>query len=90
MSLGAPRRLRRAVLDRLGRNLKRSVITLLDDVQALGIAFVSLAEGIDATTPAGKRRYRCALKCRCGARDGRFAGNGQTLRGAHKTLSSVP
>jgi DNA invertase Pin-like site-specific DNA recombinase len=40
-------------LDRLGRNLKH-LVTLLDDVQALGIAFVSLAEGIDATTPAGK------------------------------------
>src|SRR5205814_9831552 len=40
-------------LDRLGRNLKH-LITLLDDVQALGVAFVSLAEGIDATTPAGK------------------------------------
>jgi putative DNA-invertase from lambdoid prophage Rac len=40
-------------LDRLGRNLKH-LITLLEEVQALGIAFVSLAEGIDATTPAGK------------------------------------
>jgi DNA invertase Pin-like site-specific DNA recombinase len=40
-------------LDRLGRNLKH-LIALLDDLQALGIAFVSLAEGIDATTPAGK------------------------------------
>lgn len=40
-------------LDRLGRNLKH-LITLLDDLQALGVAFVSLAEGIDATTPAGK------------------------------------
>jgi DNA invertase Pin-like site-specific DNA recombinase len=40
-------------LDRLGRNLKH-LITLLDELQALGIAFVSLAEGIDATTPAGK------------------------------------
>src|ERR1019366_8485756 len=28
--------------------------TLLDELQALGVAFVSLAEGIDATTPAGK------------------------------------
>src|SRR5712691_11325144 len=27
---------------------------LLEDLQALGVAFVSLAEGIDATTPAGK------------------------------------
>jgi DNA invertase Pin-like site-specific DNA recombinase len=40
-------------LDRLGRNLKH-LINLLEDLQALGIAFVSLAEGIDATTPAGK------------------------------------
>src|SRR6266567_885559 len=39
-------------LDRLGRNL-RHLIILLEDVQALGIAFVSLAEGIDCTTPAG-------------------------------------
>jgi DNA invertase Pin-like site-specific DNA recombinase len=40
-------------LDRLGRNLKH-LITLIDDLQSLGVAFVSLAEGIDATTPAGK------------------------------------
>ena len=40
-------------LDRLGRNLKH-LINLLEDLQALGVAFVSLAEGIDATTPAGK------------------------------------
>jgi DNA invertase Pin-like site-specific DNA recombinase len=40
-------------LDRLGRNLKH-LITLLDELQALNVAFVSLAEGIDATTPAGK------------------------------------
>ena len=40
-------------LDRLGRNL-RHLITLLEELQALGIAFVSFNEGIDATTPAGK------------------------------------
>jgi DNA invertase Pin-like site-specific DNA recombinase len=40
-------------LDRLGRNLKH-LIAVLDELQALGVAFVSLAEGIDATTPAGK------------------------------------
>jgi DNA invertase Pin-like site-specific DNA recombinase len=40
-------------LDRLGRNL-RHLVTLLEELQALGISFVSLAEGIDATTPAGK------------------------------------
>jgi putative DNA-invertase from lambdoid prophage Rac len=30
------------------------LITLLEELQILGVAFVSLAEGIDATTPAGK------------------------------------
>jgi putative DNA-invertase from lambdoid prophage Rac len=40
-------------LDRLGRNL-RHLIMLLDDLQAVGVAFVSLQEGIDATTPAGR------------------------------------
>ncbi len=40
-------------LDRLGRSLKH-LITLLDEFQSLGVAFVSLAEGIDAATPAGK------------------------------------
>lgn len=40
-------------LDRLGRNLRHLVLPL-EELQALGIAFVSLAEGIDATTPAGQ------------------------------------
>ncbi len=40
-------------LDRLGWNL-RHLVTLLDDLQAVGVAFVSLGEGIDATTPAGR------------------------------------
>ena len=40
-------------LDRLGRSLKH-LITLLEELQSLGVAFVSLAEGIDATTPARK------------------------------------
>jgi DNA invertase Pin-like site-specific DNA recombinase len=40
-------------LDRLGRNL-RHLVTLLDELHGLGIAFVSLGEGIDCTTPAGK------------------------------------
>jgi DNA invertase Pin-like site-specific DNA recombinase len=39
-------------LDRLGRNLKHLIT--LEDLQALGVAFVSLAEGIDATTPTGR------------------------------------
>lgn len=40
-------------LDRLGRNL-RHLILLLDELSAVGVAFVSLQEGIDATTPAGR------------------------------------
>ena len=40
-------------LDRLGRNL-RHLILLLDELSALGVAFVSLNEGIDTSTPAGR------------------------------------
>jgi putative DNA-invertase from lambdoid prophage Rac len=40
-------------LDRLGRNL-RHLVTMLEELNDLGIAFVSLGEGIDCTTPAGK------------------------------------
>lgn len=40
-------------LDRLGRNL-RHLVTLLEDFHGIGVAFVSLGEGIDCTTPAGK------------------------------------
>jgi DNA invertase Pin-like site-specific DNA recombinase len=40
-------------LDRLGRNL-RHLVTMLEELHGLSIAFVSLGEGIDCTTPAGK------------------------------------
>ena len=40
-------------LDRLGRSLKH-LVTQLDELQALGVSFVSLGEGIDCTTPAGR------------------------------------
>jgi len=40
-------------LDRLGRNL-RHLILLLDELAALGIAFVTLGEGIDTTSPTGR------------------------------------
>jgi DNA invertase Pin-like site-specific DNA recombinase len=40
-------------LDRLGRSL-RHLIMLLDELTALGVSFVSLGEGIDTTTPAGR------------------------------------
>ena len=40
-------------LDRLGRNL-RHLVLFLDDLHARGIAFVTLGEGIDTSTPAGR------------------------------------
>jgi hypothetical protein len=43
-------------LDRLGRSL-RHLIMLIQELQHLGIAFVSLNEGIDATTPAGRYSF---------------------------------
>ncbi len=72
-------------LDRLGRNLKH-LVGLLDDLQPLGVAFVSLAEGIDATTPAGRiqmhilgaiaefERARIAERVRAGLRRARAQG----------------
>ena len=40
-------------LDRLGRNL-RHLVVLVEELRSVGVDFVSLNEGIDATTPAGK------------------------------------
>ena len=40
-------------LDRLGRSLKH-LVTLLDEFHAVGVGFVSLGEGIDLQTPAGR------------------------------------
>jgi DNA invertase Pin-like site-specific DNA recombinase len=40
-------------LDRLGRNL-RHLILLLEELTSLGVSFVSLGEGIDTGTPAGR------------------------------------
>jgi DNA invertase Pin-like site-specific DNA recombinase len=40
-------------LDRLGRNL-RHLVVLLEELQGLGVGFVSLGEGIDLGTPAGR------------------------------------
>ena len=40
-------------LDRLGRNL-RHLVLLLDEWQTRGVSFVTLGEGIDTTTPAGR------------------------------------
>jgi len=40
-------------LDRLGGNL-RHLILLLDEVQAAGVEFITLGEGIDTTSPTGR------------------------------------
>ena len=40
-------------LDRLGRSLKH-LVTFLEELQHLGISFVSLGEGIDLGTPSGR------------------------------------
>ena len=37
----------------IGRNL-RHLVTLLEELQSMDVSFVSLGEGIDCTTPAGK------------------------------------
>ncbi|MBA3641813.1 MAG: recombinase family protein, partial [Acidobacteria bacterium] len=40
-------------LDRLGRNM-RHLVLLLDEWQSRSVAFVTLREGIDTSTPAGR------------------------------------
>ncbi len=44
-------------LDRLGRSL-RDLIGLLDDLKARGVAFCSLTEAIDTTTPTGRAMWQ--------------------------------
>ena len=50
-------------LDRLGRNL-RHLVKMLEDLNHVGVAFVSLGEGIDCTTPAGKLQLHTWLHWR--------------------------
>ena len=40
-------------LDRMGRSLKHLVV-LLDDLQTLGVGFISVKEGLDWTTASGR------------------------------------
>lgn len=44
-------------LDRLGRSLKH-LIALLDEFQHLDVGFISLREGLDCTTPAGRLQWQ--------------------------------
>jgi DNA invertase Pin-like site-specific DNA recombinase len=43
-------------LDRLGRNLKH-LVNVLAEFQATGVVFVSINEGIDFSTPAGRLQF---------------------------------
>jgi hypothetical protein len=51
----------------------KHLITVLDELQALGIAFVGMAEGIDATTP-GRRVADARSGSDCGVRAGTHPG----------------
>ena len=74
----------------------KHLVTLLDELQVLGVAFVSLQEGIDATTPAGKlqmhilaaiaefERARIAERVRAGLARART--NGQRLGRPEKVV----
>ena len=43
-------------LDRLGRDM-RHLINLLDELRALDVGLVTLGEGLDTTTPAGRMAF---------------------------------
>ena len=43
-------------LDRLGRNM-RHLVTLLDELRALDVGFMTIGEGLDTTTPAGRMTF---------------------------------
>lgn len=48
-------------LDRFGRSLKH-LVTSLADLESLGLAFVSLRDGFDLTTPGGRAMFgMCAV-----------------------------
>ena len=84
-------------LDRLGRNL-RHLVLLLDDWHSRGIAFVTLGEGIDTSTPAGRlvagvlgsiaefERARIVERVRAGL--ARRAAQGKPLGRPRQTISS--
>ncbi len=85
-------------LDRLGRNL-RHLVTLLDELQVLGVSFVSLGEGIDCTTPAGRLQLhilaalaefeRCRIAERVAAGLARARRNGTRLGRPERIVSEA-
>jgi DNA invertase Pin-like site-specific DNA recombinase len=86
-------------LDRLGRSL-RHLVTLLDELQHLGIAFVALNQAIDTTTPAGRLQMhllaafaeyeRASIQERVRAGLARVRAKGQTLgRPRHQSAGDL-
>ena len=89
-------------LDRLGRNL-RHLVMLLDDWHSRGIAFITMTEGIDSSTPAGSSlassarsrnssgrasKSACALASRgCALKADAWAGNRARSRMTSSRLS---
>src|SRR5713226_10513487 len=43
-------------LDRLGRNM-RHLVNLLDELRTLDVGFITIGEGLDTTTPAGRMTF---------------------------------
>ena len=88
-------------LDRLGRSLKH-LVALTEELTALGIDFVSLGEGIDCTTPAGKlqlhflaalaefERSRIAERVRAGLARARAQGKRLGRPRHHTTTVVIP
>jgi site-specific DNA recombinase len=75
-------------LDRLGRNL-RHLIMLLDELTALGVGFVSLGEGIDTSTPAGRLQLHIPGGY-CGIRADEDCGEGAARGGACEGAGEAP
>ena len=88
-------------LDRLGRSL-RHLVLLVEDLQAAGITFVSLNEGIDLTTPSGRlqlhilaalaefERSRIKERVRAGLARARAHGKRLGRPRVHRPANGVP
>jgi DNA invertase Pin-like site-specific DNA recombinase len=74
-------------LDRPGRNL-RHLILLLEELTALGVGFVSLGEGIDTGTPAGRLQLYLLAAIAQFERNASSSGCAQGCRGHARRAST--
>ncbi len=51
-------------IDRFGRSLKH-LVNALADLDAYGVAFVSLKDNLDLSTPSGRLMMSCSNACQC-------------------------